>query len=97
MTVFYKNDLHSERDNNTYSMDFTRFPPVVFCHLNVCAAASDVNVTSTPNWSNEMCNVLLPIHRLVPKTIEIQRWFTHILLNGRNCNAQYGGIVPPSK
>ncbi len=31
------------------------------------------------------------------KTIEIQRWFTPKLMNGRNCNAQYGGIVPPSK
>ncbi len=27
----------------------------------------------------------------------IQRRFTPILINGRNCNAQYGGIVPPSK
>ncbi len=30
------------------------------------------------------------------KTIEIQRRFTPILMNGRNCNGQYGGIVPPS-
>ncbi len=29
------------------------------------------------------------------KTIEIQRGVT--LMNGRNCNTQYGGIVPPSK
>ncbi len=29
--------------------------------------------------------------------IEIQIEFTPILMNGRRCNVQYGGIVPPSK
>ncbi len=32
-----------------------------------------------------------------PKTIERKRWFTPILMNGRHCNAQYAGIVPPPK
>ncbi len=31
------------------------------------------------------------------KSIEIQRRFTPIFMNGINCNTQYGGIVPPSK
>ncbi len=35
--------------------------------------------------------------RTKSKTIEIQRRFTPILMNGRKSNAQYGGIVPPSK
>ncbi len=38
----------------SYSMNFARFPPLVtrfFCHHNACTAASDVTVTSTPNWS----------------------------------------------
>ncbi len=34
---------------------------------------------------------------VISKTIEIQRQFTPIFMNGRNCNAQYGRIVPPSK
>ncbi len=39
---------------NSYSLDFSHFTPLVtmcFCHHNVCAAASDVTVTSTRNWS----------------------------------------------
>ncbi len=31
------------------------------------------------------------------KTIEIQRRITSIFMNGKNFNAQYGGIDPPSK
>ncbi len=31
------------------------------------------------------------------KTIEIQRRFTPIFMNGRNSNAHYGGIVPHFK
>ncbi len=39
----------------------------------------------------------LIFHWFSPKTIEIQRRFTSMFMNGRNCNAQYGRIVPPSK
>ncbi len=38
----------------SYSVDFSRFTPLVtvcFCHHNARAAASDITVTSTRNWS----------------------------------------------
>ncbi len=60
-TVFYKNYLHSDSDiqrhNSTFYLllcGFSRFTPLVtvrFCHHNARAAASDVTVTSTWNWS----------------------------------------------
>ncbi len=36
---------------NSYSLGFTPLVTMCFCHHNSCAAASDVTVTSTRNWS----------------------------------------------
>uniref|UniRef100_A0A672MM13 Transmembrane protein 38B n=1 Tax=Sinocyclocheilus grahami TaxID=75366 RepID=A0A672MM13_SINGR len=73
MTVLSKNYLHSDLDiqrhNNTCFLLFHGFYPVsfhllpvFFCHHYARAAASDVTVTSTPNWSIYTIKKTLIIH-----------------------------------
>ncbi len=60
----------------------------IIIHPHICLDCFCLSCTYFPSDSDMT---------FFPKTIEIQRWFTPILMNGRKCNAQYGGIVPPSK
>ncbi len=70
MTVFYKNYLHSDFDMKRHTFFFIlpvylHLLPVFFCNHYARAAASDVTVTSTLNWS--IGGMLNPIGKM-PKT-----------------------------
>ncbi len=63
MTVFYKNYLHSDFDIKRHTNIFIlpvylHLLPVFFCNHYARAAASDVTVTSTLNWSIGRTGVL---------------------------------------
>ncbi len=62
------------------------------CMFTVSLMLINDHMVCRSNISSFLVSVLFKT-----KTIEIQRRFTPILKNGRNCNAQYGGIIPPSK
>ncbi len=71
---------------------FQQSPSFAVCHYtNLCPHLSQNTLTHTHTNTHDR------LLYTAPKTIEIQRQFTPILMNGRKCNAQYGRIVPPSK